>query len=238
MKKYVTSRKFAYISVASFHLLAHRMGDLFCSVDTCYKYIRCFEWKRPWVVRKKEIQKTGIRDTRTNEIWHLDVTVVNIRPGYKLYIQAVIDNFSRFVLAWRVTETVNAQNTIETLNLAKTKATELLAASSQDSTQVMMDPGTENKNGKVLQFIVSQNLVRTLETRRAEFYFREHNHVIPLAAHNGARPAEVFLSSWGEKEQNELRANKLAALLLKEKRTAPPLVESAQHKKGRHPNAR
>jgi transposase InsO family protein len=168
----------------------------------------------------------------------------------------VIDNFSRFVLAWRVTETVNAQNTIETLNLAKIKATELLSSSSINSTQVMMDPGTENKNGKVLQFIASQNLIRTLArvdvhysnsmieslfrmlknnylyhqgihtledlTRKAEFYFREHNHVIPLATHKGGRPAEVFLSSWGETEKNELSANKLEAVLSRRKKNLAP----------------
>lgn len=42
MKNFVTSKKFAHISVASLHLLAQRSNELFCSVDTWYKYIRCF----------------------------------------------------------------------------------------------------------------------------------------------------------------------------------------------------
>jgi putative transposase len=129
MKKFVTSKKFAHISVSSLHLLAQRTGELFCSVDTWYKYVRSWEWKRPWTKEMKKIIKTGIRAKIPNEIWHLDVTVVNIRPGVKLYIQAVIDNFSRFVLAWRVTDEINAKNTVETLKLAAQKAKELLAAS-------------------------------------------------------------------------------------------------------------
>jgi putative transposase len=254
MKKFVTSKKFAHISVASLHFLAQRTGELFCSIDTWYKYVRCFEWKRPWTVSKKEIRKTGIRAKKPNEIWHLDVTVVNIRPGYKLYIQAVIDNFSRFVIAWRVTDEINAQNTIETLALARKKVSELLGT--DELSNVMMDPGTENRNGKVLQFISSRNLIRILArvdihysnsmieslfrmfknnflyhqgintisdlTRKAAFYFREHNEVIPLAVHDGGRPKEVFLSSWGEGERNKLQAHKKIAVQARKKKNLAP----------------
>ncbi|MGZ3744856.1 MAG: DDE-type integrase/transposase/recombinase [Pseudobdellovibrionaceae bacterium] len=254
MKNFVTSKKFAHISISSLHLLAQRTGELFCSIDTWYKYVRCFEWKRPWKQEKKKIQKTGIRASKANEIWHLDVTVVNIRPGYKLYIQAIIDNFSRFVLAWRVTEEVNARNTVETLALAKIRATELLE--SEESTNVMMDPGTENNNKNVLQFTTSRNLVRTLARvdihysnsmveslfrmlknnylyhqginnigdliRKADFYFRQHNNVIPLAVHRGGTPAEVFLSSWGEAERGSLQVNKLEALTARKKKNLQP----------------
>lgn len=160
MRRFVTSKKYAHISVSSLHLLAQRAGELFSSADSWYKYIRVFEWKRPWATTKKEIKKTGIRAAKPNEIWHIDVTEVGIGAGVKLYIQAVIDNFSRFVLAWRVTEEINAQNTVATLNLARKKASALL--NEEITSNVMMDPGRENKNGQVLQFITSKNLLRTL----------------------------------------------------------------------------
>jgi putative transposase len=254
MKRLVTSKKFAHISISSLHLLAQRSGELFCSVDTWYRYIRCFEWKRHWKISKKRIQKTGIRAKKPNELWHLDVTVVNMRPGYKLYIQAVIDNFSRFVLAWLVTEKIDAKNTIETIALAKKKAQDLLG--SFESTAVMMDPGTENNNGKLLNFITSKNLTRilaqvdihysnsmieslfrmlknnylyhqrvhTLEdlTRKAAFYFREHNETIPLANHKGGRPSEVYLSSWTEDKLTQLNASKEAAFIARKNKNLQP----------------
>jgi putative transposase len=254
MKKFVTSKKFAHISVSSLHLLAQRTGELFCSVDTWYKYLRAWEWKRPWTKETKNVVKTGIRAKTPNEIWHLDVTVVNIRPGVKLYIQAVIDNFSRFVLAWRVTDEINAKNTVESLRLAAQKAKDLLSENS--STNVMMDPGTENRNASVLRFISSRNLVRVLArvdihysnsmierlfhslknnflyhqgintiedlTRKADFYFKQHNYVIPLAAHRGGRPAEVFVSSWNEAELNELHAKKALALVARKTKNLEP----------------
>ena len=258
MKKFVTSKKFAHISVSSLHLLAQRTGELFCSVDTWYKYIRSWEWRRPWTKETKKIAKTGIRATSPNEIWHLDVTVVNIRPGFKLYIQAVIDNFSRFVLAWRVTDQINAANTVETLKLATQKAKELLAAG--DSTNVMMDPGTENKNSNVLRFISSKNLVRVLAqvdihysnsmierlfhslknnflyhqgintiedlTRKADFYFREHNYVMPMAVHRGGKPAEVFVSSWNEASLLELQEKKVLALAARKAKNLEPACKA------------
>lgn len=254
MKRFVTSKKYAHISVSSLHLLAQRSGELFCSVESWYKYIRAFEWKRPWITSKKEIKKTGIRTVKPNEIWHIDVTEVKIGPGQKFYIQAVIDNFSRFVLAWRVTEEIRAQSTVETLMLARQKACALL--NTEITTNVMMDPGTENKNDKVLQFITSKNLVRTLARvdihysnsmieslfhslknkflyhqkikgledliRKANFYFRQHNEIVPLAVHRGGKPCEVYLSAWSDSEREQLQENKITAFLARKKKNLEP----------------
>jgi transposase InsO family protein len=162
MKHLVTARKYAHISVASLHLLAQRMGQLFCSIDTWYRYIRRFEWSRPWNKQKFTTRKTGIRALAPNELWHIDVTVVNVRPGYKLYIQVVIDNFSRYALAWRVTESIGASETIETLQAAKKRASELLVEPSDWTSTVMMDPGSENNNHQVSHYILSSALVRAL----------------------------------------------------------------------------
>ena len=258
MKKFVTSKKFAHISVASLHLLAQRQGELFCSIHTWYKYVRFFDWKRPWTKKEVEIYKTGIRATRPNEIWHLDVTVVNIGPGLKFYIQAVIDNFSRFVIAWRATDKINAENTIETIALARTKVASLL--NTDAAANVMMDPGTENRNDNVLRFISSKNLTRTLAqvdihysnsmierlfyslknnylyrqdlkgiedlSRKADFYFGQHNNVIPLALHRGGTPAEVFRASWNDEEQAKLEENKKLALVMRRKKNLSPPCEA------------
>ena len=254
MKRFVTSKKYAHISVSSLHLLAQRTGELFCSVDTWYKYVRSYEWMRPWTKAKKEFKKTGIRASKPNELWHIDVTEVSIGPGLKFFIQAVIDNFSRFVLAWRVTEEINAESTVETLQMARQKASELL--NTEVTSTVMMDPGGENKNGKVLNFISSKNLLRTLARvdvhysnsmveglfhgfknkflyhqkiksiedlrRKANFYFHEHNEVVPLAVHRGGRPREVFLSSWNDAEREQLQANKTNAFVARKKKNLEP----------------
>ncbi|RYZ82800.1 MAG: transposase, partial [Proteobacteria bacterium] len=160
MKRYVMTKKYAHVSISSLHLLAQRKGKLFCSLDTWYKYVRIFEWKRPWQKSKKYRAYSGIKTKQINEIWHIDVTVVKVRPDIKLYIQAVIDNYSRYVLAWRVTKEINAENTVTTLKLAKQNAAKIVKQSVKPT--VMMDPGTENANFRVLNFLSSKNLSRLL----------------------------------------------------------------------------
>ena len=121
--------------------------------------------------------------------------------------------------------------------MAKQKAKEL--EEPENRPIVMMDPGTENKNEKVLRFTSSSNLIRMLaqvETHysnsmienlfrmfknnylyhqeinsKEAFYFNQHNNIIPMAAHNGGTPLELFLACWGEDQRKEIEENKLAA---------------------------
>jgi transposase InsO family protein len=34
-------------------------------------------------------------------MWHIDTTVIRLLDGTRAYLHAVIDNFSRRILAWR-----------------------------------------------------------------------------------------------------------------------------------------
>ena len=38
-------------------------------------------------------------------MWHIDTTVIRLLDGTRAYLHAVIDNFSRRILAWRVADT-------------------------------------------------------------------------------------------------------------------------------------
>jgi len=59
--------------------------------------------------------KIGVRATRPNEDWHIDVTVIRLITGMKVYLHAVIDNFSRSILAWRLAERLDPTTTCEVL---------------------------------------------------------------------------------------------------------------------------
>lgn len=59
--------------------------------------------------------------------------------------------------------------------------------------------------------------------RKANFYFRQHNEVVPLNVLKGERPLEVFQSSWGAPERSELQLNKERAFQSrKQKNLEPP----------------
>ena len=45
-------------------------------------------------------------------MWHIDTTVIRLLDGTRAYLHAVIDNFSRRILAWRVAETFAPVNSV------------------------------------------------------------------------------------------------------------------------------
>ncbi|HVH73100.1 MAG TPA: transposase family protein [Candidatus Dormibacteraeota bacterium] len=59
--------------------------------------------------------KIGLRTTRPNEMWRIDTTVIRLLDGTRAYLHAVIDNFSRRILAWRVAETFAPVNSVAVL---------------------------------------------------------------------------------------------------------------------------
>jgi transposase InsO family protein len=59
--------------------------------------------------------KIGLRTTRADEMWHIDTTVIRLLDGTRAYLHAVIDNFSRRILAWRVADTFAPVNSVAVL---------------------------------------------------------------------------------------------------------------------------
>jgi putative transposase len=59
----------------------------------------------------------GLRVERPNQVWCADITYIPMRRGF-LYLVAVMDWFTRKVLAWRVSNTLEADFCIEALNEA------------------------------------------------------------------------------------------------------------------------
>ena len=59
----------------------------------------------------------GLTIDRPNQVWCSDITYVPLRRGY-LYLVAVMDWFSRHVLAWRLSNTLDAAFCVEALEVA------------------------------------------------------------------------------------------------------------------------
>ena len=56
-------------------------------------------------------------------MWHIDTTVIRLLDGTRAYLHAVIDNFSRRILAWRVAETFAPVSSVAVLLDASRAAT-------------------------------------------------------------------------------------------------------------------
>jgi putative transposase len=57
----------------------------------------------------------GVEITRPNQVWSSDITYVPMRQGY-LYLVAVIDWYSRYVLSWRLSNTLTGDFCLEALD--------------------------------------------------------------------------------------------------------------------------
>jgi putative transposase len=67
--------------------------------------------------------KVRLRTTRANEVLRIDSTVIRLLDGTRAYLHTVIDNFSRRILAWRVTGTFAPANSLAVLVEASHGAT-------------------------------------------------------------------------------------------------------------------
>ena len=166
MKRLVTSKKYSHVTIHSLCLLAQRENFLFCSIDSWYKYIRIFGWLRSRAVTKETVERIGIRAKMPNEMWHIDVTEVKTINNEIVYIQIVYDNFSRYVIAWKITSEIGGLSTVDLLEKAKAHA---ISLGSLPETKVIMDGGPENDNARVLNFTTSKSMRRLIA--RVDIHF-------------------------------------------------------------------
>jgi putative transposase len=65
---------------------------------------------RPYLLR-------GLKVTHPNHVWEVDITYIPMAKGF-MYLTAIIDVYSRYVVAWDVFNTLAADNTLSVLKQA------------------------------------------------------------------------------------------------------------------------
>ncbi len=141
---------------------AIRTGKVHLSIQTWYKYARLLGRSRK--MQHKSRKAVSFRATAPNETWHADVMIVKTMDGLKNYCHLVVDNFSRKILAWRVSKELSASIRVATLREA---AQPLIDANHQSKVDLIVDGGSENNNSTVEGFIsVSQISIHKLVALR------------------------------------------------------------------------
>ena len=110
--------------------------------------VRRHHWRRPRRRVHPSKPKLGIRAFTPDEIWHIDTTVIRLLDGTRAYLYAVIDNFSRKILAWRISERFDPGNTVAVL----VEAGQSMNPSDTPPT-LLADGGVENVNAAVDELI-------------------------------------------------------------------------------------
>jgi len=101
----------------------------------------------------------GVRAARPTRFGHIDASVLKLLDGTKAYIHAVIDNFSRKILAW----TIGARlDPIATCRVLVEAGQHLARADPRPAITVMADSGVENVNAAVDSTLLAEGLHRVL----------------------------------------------------------------------------
>ena len=161
IKEMVTASEYRHMPLRTLAVYAQKAGKVFASPTTWAKLVRQCGWRRPRRRVYPEKPKTGIVATHPNEYWHIDVTVIRLLDDTKAYLHAVIDNFSRRILSWRLSGRLDPNTTCEILKEA---------GKNLDRTPtVVADSGVENVNAQVDQLMADGFVHRVLAQVEVSF---------------------------------------------------------------------
>jgi putative transposase len=124
--------------------LAVRFTDeqcYFVSEATVYRLLKAHDLiTSPAYVVIKAAEQFHTKTTRVNEMWQTDFTYFKIIGWGWMYLSTVLDDFSRFIIAWRLCTNMRAEDVTDTLDMA-------LQASGCDSATVLHKPRLLSDNG-------------------------------------------------------------------------------------------
>jgi hypothetical protein len=157
IRQMATSEEYRHMPTSTLSRFAQRAGKVYASASTWLRLVRERGWRRPRTRIHPATPSVGIRANKPNEIWHLDVTIIRLLNGTKLYLHGVVDNFSRRLLAWKLEEKLSPTTTCQVL----AEAAKYLPGV-QSPVTVLTDSGVENVNGTVDAFLSDGLLKRVL----------------------------------------------------------------------------
>ena len=218
----VTSQEYRHVPTSGLARLAQRLGKVFASSATWYRLVRIHKWRRCRQRIHPAKPTVGIRAAAPNEIWHVDTTLIRLLDGSRAYLHAVIDNFSRRILAWNVAASFEPAITAQLLRDAYDNPT-------TGKPTVLVDGGVENFNSAMNEVVESGILTRvlaqtdidfsnsmieswwrvlkhqwlylnTLDTvatveKLVTFYVEQHNAHMPHSAFQGQTPDEMYFGT-------------------------------------------
>jgi putative transposase len=113
----------------------------FVSEATVYRLLKAHDLiTSPAFVVIKAADEFKDKTTRPNEMWQTDFTYFKIIGWGWVYLSTVLDDFSRYIIAWKLCTTMRAEDVTDTLELA-------LTASGCDSARVSHKPRLLSDNG-------------------------------------------------------------------------------------------
>src|SRR5476651_1357099 len=141
--------------------LAVRFTDTesyFVSEASVYRLLKSLDLiTSPAYIVMKAADEFKDKTTAPNQLWQTDFTYLKVTGWGWFYLSTVLDDFSRYIIAWKLCTTMKAQDVTDTLDLA-------LAASGCDQTRVVHKPRLLSDNGssyvsaELTDWLTAQNM--------------------------------------------------------------------------------
>jgi len=113
----------------------------FVSESSVYRLLKAHDLiTSPAFVVIKAADEFQHKTTRPNEMWQTDFTYLKVIGWGWFYLSTILDDFSRYIIAWKLCTTMKAGDVTDTLELA-------LKASGCDSARVAHRPRLLSDNG-------------------------------------------------------------------------------------------
>ncbi len=169
MKRAMRDTRYTHWPISSVWGYMLKQGLVSMSRSTWYKYCRMLNLSQEHKARKKPSHGISVRAGQVNEIWHMDVSVFKTLDRITYYIYTVVDNFSRKIIAYDVSETLSAE--IRLMSLRRAVEQEFNISLSNQSVDLIVDGGSENNNHIIKEFIQKAQVDITMKVALKEVRF-------------------------------------------------------------------
>jgi len=128
----------------------------FVSEASVYRLLKALDLiGSPAFIVMKAADEFADKTTAPNELWQTDFTYLKVIGWGWFYLSSVLDDFSRYIIAWKLCTTMTAGDVTATLDLA-------LKASGLDRAKVVHRPRLLSDNGSSY---ISADLAKWLDTQ-------------------------------------------------------------------------
>ena len=135
------------------------MNRYFVSESSVYRVLKSFDLiTSPAFIVIKAADEFRDKTTAPNQLWQTDFTYLKVTGWGWFYLSTVLDDFSRYIIAWRLCTTMKAGDVTDTLEDA-------LRASGCDQARVVHKPRLLSDNGSSY---VASDLARFLDDKGME----------------------------------------------------------------------
>jgi putative transposase len=141
--------------------LAVRFTDergYFVSEATVYRLLKAHDLiTSPAFIVMKAASEFTDKTTTPNEMWQTDFTFLKIIGWGWMYLSTILDDFSRYIIAWKLCTTMKAEDVTDTLTLALT-ASGCDQANVRHRPRLLSDNGSSYISGELAEWLDEQRM--------------------------------------------------------------------------------